>query len=53
MKFTFTEEFAPDMTNHMFRESFICYTAAKEYISDEGAWDELAREFAAIDRLGE
>jgi hypothetical protein len=48
----FENDFVPAMANHMFRENFIFYPAAVEFIPDSEVWDEIKKEFEAIDRLG-
>ncbi|MFB6214881.1 MAG: hemerythrin domain-containing protein [Candidatus Bipolaricaulia bacterium] len=47
----FNGDFIPAMSNHMFRESFIFYPAALQYIQDDSEWALIERGFDAIDDL--
>jgi DUF438 domain-containing protein len=47
----FTGDFIPAMSNHMFRESFIFYPAALQYIQDDSEWILIERGFDAIDKF--
>ncbi len=49
----FTEDFIPVMSKHLFRESFILYPSASDYIQDEQEWEKLERELGVMDKLAE
>ena len=46
----FKEKFIPDISNHIFRETYIFYPAAIEFIDSADQWEEIGRGFRAIIR---
>jgi uncharacterized protein (DUF2249 family)/DUF438 domain-containing protein len=41
----FRAKFVPGISNHIFRETYIFYPAALEFIKDTGEWDKIEKEF--------
>lgn len=44
----FREKFIPGISNHIFRETFIFYPAALEFIDDAAEWENIKREFNLV-----
>ncbi len=47
----FNGEFLPATSSHIFRESFVFYPAALQYIQDDSEWTMIERGFGAVDNL--
>lgn len=47
----FEEDFLPAMSSHIFRESYVFYPAALQYIQEDSEWKMIERGFNAVDNL--
>lgn len=45
---SFRSEFVPDIANHVFREAYIFYPAALEFIKEDNEWTKVAKGFKGI-----
>ena len=46
----FNNEFLPGMANHIFRETYILYPAAIEFIPENSSWSQLKKRFNTIEK---
>ena len=46
----FSDKFVPDICNHIFRETYIFYPAALEFIADKKQWDKIKEGFSLVDK---